>query len=144
MSEKGGGAESGAPKEGKATELVRRISERTLTEEEMAARRPKVPELRLRPDAMVVVDDHTPARDLLDRLTTEGARSMKVEYGEGDSCTEAVLVPVDRYVHLVGINLATSGEVEALLDGRLVPSGLDQADVEPVDPNASWEHHPKS
>lgn len=122
---------------GKGSELHRRLVEHPLTEEEVRAREPQIPELRLKPDISVVVDDHTTAKDVLGRLANEGSRSLYLQLNEGEAHVDAVLVPVDRYLKLVGLSLRATNEFEAV-DGRLVPTDLAQADVEPVDPNAAW------
>lgn len=136
MSERGETSED--PRRGKASELSDILDAKSLTDEEIAARRPKVPELRLRPDASVVVDDNTAAQDLLQRLSTEGARSMQLRHGEREGNVEAVLVPVERYVQLVGLSLVSTNEFEVLSDGKIVPMGMAQADVETADPHATW------
>jgi len=123
---------------GKGSELSRRIMNNPLTEEEMRARQPVLPELRLNPDATVVADDRTTVAEVVGRLANEGIRSVYLQVGEGASHGDAVVVPVARYVQLVGQNLAMSNEIEALPNGRIIPAGLARADVETIDPDATW------
>jgi hypothetical protein len=123
----------------KGSELRSHIIDNPLTEEELRARQSHVPELRLRPDMSVTADEATTAKDVLGRLASdENARSLYLHLSEDDGRLDAVVVPVNRYVELVGLALKAANEVEVAADGRLIPRGLDQADVESVDPNASW------
>lgn len=112
--------------------------ETPLTEEQVRARSAKVPELRIKPDISIVADDRTTAAEVVGRLATEDIRSVYVQIGEGKTRADAVVVPVARYLDLVGRNLANSNEIEALADGRIVPAGLAHEDVETIDPNATW------
>ena len=123
---------------GKGTDLHNRLVSSPLSEEEMRARQPQIPELRLRPDMAVVADGRTTAAEVVGRLANDGIRSIYLQVGEGATHGDAVLVPVERYVELVGRSLAASGDVEALPDGKIIPAGLAQADVEQVDPNVPW------
>jgi hypothetical protein len=94
----------------------------------------RIPELRLRPDASVEVLAQTSAHELLEELAKGEARSIYL-HGEAG---QGVLVPLERYIALVGASLASSNRYEADLEGRLTPADLASADVETIDPHATW------
>jgi len=132
------GESAGSSKPGRATEVSDALRAKELSAEELERRHPTLPELRLRPDISVAVDDAA-AAGLVERLSTEGARSMYVQSGgDGHAGFDAVLVPVSRYLDLVGQSLMYGNDFEVQLDGRMIPRSLAGADVEPANPDASW------
>lgn len=127
----------------KASELADDLVRRPLSEKEMASRHPKVPELRLRPDAPVMeIDEITPVKDALGQLRSEGIGAMALRESGGDATV--VVIPVERYLELVGKELATDSPMVGTLDGRVMPaeSAFVASYVEQVDPGDIWTHDP--
>jgi hypothetical protein len=123
---------------GKASELYDELANRPLTPQEREARNPSPPPLKLKADVIIEVDSSTTVESLLGHLATEGVRSIEVRLADGSNRT-GVLVPVDRYVTLVGAKLKSDRNFQFLDDGRVVPQEFDAADVEHVHPDtASW------
>jgi hypothetical protein len=124
------------PPRGKASELVDDLLRRPLTPEEAAKRRGVRPALRWRANApSVEVDEATPVRRVLDRLSSEALGSVGIR--EPGSDVTAVVVPVERYLQLVATELATDQTKRvATLDGQIVPSedAFAASHVEQVNP----------
>jgi len=114
---------------GKASDIAERLSQ--LPPED---RGPKKPELRLKPDLEVEISDNETLNRTVQILGAGEVRNVLVKVLEG----QAVLVPVERYVDLVGTELATDPNKLATTHG-LVPDGLESSEVEPVDPEARWD-----
>jgi len=124
---------------GKAEDLADDLMRHPLMPEEIAARYPQFPELRLRADApAVVVDEATRVRDVVGRLQSEDVGSIALRNPDGG--VTAMVVPVERYLELVGTQLATDPNKVATLDGRLMPSEVSIAAsyVEQVNPRDTW------
>lgn len=130
---------------GKATELVELLKTRPLTEEEKLRRNPyRAPELRLKPDEVVSVDHHQDPQvsSTLGRLATQEVGTVELRLADNPDL-RAVLVPVEKYVALVGFKLAAESKHGRITpDGYQVPPELEDADVEQVDPSAHWQVHP--
>lgn len=93
------------------------------------------PELRLRRDALPQIGGSRLVGEAIEAIgTAEGHGVELVDEGSGKS---GILISPERYVELLGHALA-EGPKEAHLDGRIQPAGLDDSDVEQVDPTATW------
>jgi hypothetical protein len=114
--------------------------ERPLTDEQIAARRPQVPELKLKPDVVIESLDEDRIVDALRALVRNEVRNVLLK--DRSSGHEAVLVPVDRYAMLVGTELASTSMYEVLPVGRVEPQGFQASEVEMADPAASWQMTP--
>jgi hypothetical protein len=131
---------------GKAEELMDDLLRHPLTPEEIATRYPKVPELRLRADAPTVeVDATTTARDVLERVQSQDVGSVALR----DSTTgvTAVVMPVERYLELVGGELAHDPlNKEAGLNGTITPTeaALVASHVEQINPHDTWFQAPRT
>lgn len=105
-------------------------------------RKPKLPELRLRSDMpTVAVSAATPLVDVVEQLRSEGVGVIALH--EADSDAMAVMLPVERYLELVGKVLV--GQRTGIVNpyGQLVPPESDFADayvkqVNPRDEAWSW------
>jgi hypothetical protein len=125
----------------KAAQLREDLMRHPLTPEEVAQRYPKVEALRLRSDApSVEIDDALPAKRVIEQLQSEDVDAIALH--EQGSDPTAVIIPVERYLELVGKELAGYTELVGTLDGRLIPPGpaFAASYVEPVDPDATWRH----
>jgi hypothetical protein len=121
----------------RASDVLRKLSEQPpLTDDERFGA--ALPSLRLKPESTV---EATASVEIVDGLRALDERRMRnVLVRDSASGLEAVLVPVERYVELVGRELQLSREVDVREDGRLQPRGAHDADVEVVDPTAEWPH----
>lgn len=129
------------PRRSKASELADDLTRRELSDREWESRHPKVPELRLRADApAIAIDEVTPVTDALKRLRGEAVGAMALRQADGHST--AVVIPVERYLELVGKELASGSRWVGTLDGQIVPveSAFAESYVEQVDPNETWTH----
>jgi hypothetical protein len=124
----------------KASELADDLMSHPLTPEEIAARYPRVPELRLRADAPTVeINETTRARDILERVRSENVGSIALR--ESAAGITAVVIPVERYLELVGKELATDPSNKVgTLDGQIRPTdaAIAASHVEQVNPDDSW------
>jgi hypothetical protein len=126
------------PRRGRATEVVAQLMLRPISDEEMA-RRGRIPELRLREDApAIAVTEATPAGRVIDSINDE--RSGAVIVRQNGGAAAAVVVSLDRYMDLVGKELAMTASRVATLDGRVVPSqeAFSASHVEQVNPHDIW------
>jgi hypothetical protein len=127
------------PRRGRATEVVAQLMLRPISEEEVARRGSIIPELRLREDApAIAVTETTPARQVINSINDE--RSGAVIVRQNDGTAAAVVVSLDRYMDLVGKELATTASRVATLDGRVVPpqEAFSASHVEQVNPHDPW------
>jgi hypothetical protein len=127
------------PRPSKSRELVADLISREPSDKELAERYGKRPELRLRTDApAVTVTDSTPAREVLAGIEAEESGALIVQSPDG--APAAVVVSIDRYLGLVGTELARSSPKIATLDGNIVPREeyFHAAHVEQVDPSQRW------
>ena len=125
----------------KAAQLREDLMRYPLTSEEVAQRYPKVEALQLRSDApSVEIDDALPVKRVIEQLRSEGVGAIALH--EQGSDPTAVIIPVERYLELVGKELAGYTALVGTLDGRLIPveSAFAASYVEPVDPDATWRH----
>jgi hypothetical protein len=132
MTEREGG---GKQRIGKATQIANELD--ALPPREL---RPERPQLRLRADVpSVEVSETTRVQEILSRLDSEDTRRVLLSSPEAG--VTAVVVPIDRYIDLVGTELEfeVSHSGQALLDGRIEPTELATSDVEQVDPQATWQ-----
>jgi hypothetical protein len=123
----------------KSRELVADLISREPSEKELAERYGKRPELRMRADApAVTVTDSTPAKEVLAGIEAEESGALVVQNSDG--APAAVVVSVDRYLGLVGTELARSSPWTATLDGTFAPKekSFQAAHVEQVDPSQRW------
>lgn len=123
----------------KSSELVDDLMRHPLTSEEIAERRGKHPELRLRPDAPAVeVDATTRVQDVVARLASEDVGCVALR--DASAGVTAMVMPVERYLELVGTELATDPNKVATLDGDLAPTAAATAAsyVEQVNPRDTW------
>lgn len=120
---------------GKASDLEREID---AIEEAGTALRWNRPDLRLKPDAVVNVNEAT-LLGLVEWLETSSARSVSL-IRDGEA--KAVVVPLDHYVDLVATQLERSGRIQGHADGSVSPDGLAASDVEQIDPMARWNTRP--
>lgn len=97
-----------------------------------------LPSLRLRAESAAEATRSVEIVEGLRALHDKRARNVLVR--DSASGLEAVLVPVERYVELVGRELQLSRELDVQPDGRFQPSGLEDADVELIDPTEEWQH----
>jgi hypothetical protein len=124
---------------GKASELDDFLERRRLTPEEEARRHGLRPELRLRADAPAIeLEQATPVDDALAELRSKdlGALALRKPTGE----IAAMLVTAERYLELVGTELARGSDMEVTIHGRFAPveSAFNKAYVEQVDPHEPW------
>jgi len=123
----------------KASKVVDRLMSRKLSPREIAERYPQAPELRLRADAPAVeIDETTPVVDVLERLGNSDIGALALRPRGADPT--AVVVPIERYLELVGKELLHSrGKVVgASNDFRPPDAALETVSVELVDPAAVW------
>jgi hypothetical protein len=125
---------------GKAEELVDDLMRRSLTPEEEAAKHPRVPELRLRADAPAVdINKTTHIRDVLSRLQDKDVGGVALR--DPSTGPVAVVVPVERYLDLVGKELANDPSNKVgTLDGHIAPAetAIAASYVEQVNPSDTW------
>ena len=121
-----------------ASELVDDLLNRPLTPEEVAAKYPKVPELRLRPDAPgVTVDDNTLGSEIVERLGEKDSLALYDHSG----AARAIVLPLERYIQLVGTELVNDPRNNvATPDGRISPTdeALAASYVEQVNREDTW------
>jgi len=122
---------------GKGSDLARYLAEHPSDSGEQQQRKSR-PELKLKPDAVIEVDGGRVA-DALAALTRREVRNVVVK--DGATNFAGVLVPIDRYVDLVGTELESARQLHVREDGRLEPAGLQPSEVELVDPATSWPTH---
>jgi hypothetical protein len=94
------------------------------------------PPLRYRPHLALQVTGRTRLHEVLARLTTRPASQQSVGLLVPDVGLDVVVVPMERYVDLVATNLERGWRIT--LDGRWIPSQLDESDIETVEANAEW------
>lgn len=125
---------------GKASELAKHLREHPLEPHEEAARRGARPELKLKPDSVV----EAPVEgEIGDALAAIGRRELRnVLLRDTATGMEGVLVPVDRYVELVGTELESTSQLHVRPDGQYEPAGLRTSEIEIVDPTAGWPTQP--
>jgi hypothetical protein len=122
---------------GKASETSRYIESHPLTPQEEDARHPRHPKLRLKEDVDTVeVAPDTPVAEVFERMASDGQHRVALRRPDGE--ISAVVIPVERYVQLIGTELAGSTYTVADRGGRVAPAGLLASDVEQVDPQQSW------
>lgn len=129
------------PNQGKASKAMEELLSRPLSPEAIAARGPKIPALKLKADAPAIsASEATSVAHVLSGLAAEQTGALVVRTPDGNP--GAVVLSLDRYITLVGEELATTAKRVATLDGRLVPSeeAFAATHVEPVDPQESWAH----
>ena len=124
---------------GKATEVLKDLSALPPRSEDERFGR-ALPPLKLKPELVVELSEPTKIADGLTALEHGEIRNVLVRDSAGD--LEGVLVPVERYVQLVGRELQQSRALEMRDDGRLQPEGFTDADVELSDPNVDWPQPP--
>jgi hypothetical protein len=132
----------GEPQRGKATKALEQLMSRQLSEEEIARRKPTIPDLRLREDApAIAVDEATPFGQVLVGINNETSGALVVRRADG--APAAVVMSLDRYMGLVGLELANTARKVATLDGRLVPAeeAFAASHVEQIDPQAAWKQY---
>lgn len=95
-----------------------------------------LPLLRIKPELVVEPPEQGEIIKALAALNEKRVRNVLVR--DSGSGFEGVVVPVERYVELVGKELQSSRLRDAMPDGRLLPSGLVDSDVEMIDPHAVW------
>jgi hypothetical protein len=121
---------------GKASELDSELERQPLTAEELAVQggRPTL-EVRLRADALTRLEGRIAVGDALEVLEHAGGAS--IELSDFATGLRGILVPVDRYVQLLALELG-SGEMQAESDGRIRPTRLEDSDIEQVNPADTW------
>jgi len=124
---------------GKASELDDYFARHSLTPEQMEARRPATPELRLRSDVRAVdINDSTLLCDAVEPLGHEDISGVALRDSNGT--VTAVVVPTARYLELVATSIEHDPRREATTDGHIMPSeqAFAELHVQQVDPQASW------
>lgn len=124
---------------GKASELDDFLEGRSLTPEEVTARHPKVPELRLRADVPAVeIDGATTASNVLAHMRSENVGTIALH--EPSVNVTAVVMPVERYLELVGTELANDPFHKEAGPRGIAPTeaALAAVHVEQVDPSDTW------
>jgi hypothetical protein len=125
---------------GNASKVMDELMQNPLTQEEQAARYLGVPELRLRADTPTVdVDETTRVQGVLARLHGEDTRSLALR--DRGAAISAVVIPVERYLELVGIQLAKDPSIQRdTSTGSIAPTGtaLAASHVEQVHPRDTW------
>jgi hypothetical protein len=124
---------------GKATELDDYQDRHPLTPEKVAARYPKVPELRLRADVPAVeIDEATTASNVLAHMRSENVGTIALH--EPIVNVTAVVMPVERYLELVGSELANDPFHKEAGPRGIAPTeaALAAVHVEQVDPSDTW------
>lgn len=125
---------------GKGTEVIAQLRKHILTKQEAQERRYGViPGLQLRPDSSLEASDLPALADALGSLSSGEVRNILITDPENNR--SAVVVPTERYVGLVAIELAT-GNFSALPDGRLEPTDLADSEVEQLNPEEFWGREP--
>ena len=123
----------------RASEVLRALNEQPpLSEDEVFGG--TLPQLRLKPEHAVDVSESALVVESLRALEEKQARNVLVR--DSTSGLEGVLVPVERYVELLGRELQLSRRFRATA-GRLQPSRLADSEVEMVNPDAEWPHLPR-
>lgn len=124
----------------KASKAREDLMSRQVSPEDMARRHPKIAELRLREDAPSIEFGRvTP--EIIEHAQGEGISAITLK--ERGQEPTVVVLSIDRYLELVGKELASSyTEKVGRLDGHIVPveSALTDSHVETVDPNETWTH----
>jgi hypothetical protein len=121
----------------RASEVLRALNEQPpLSEDEVFGG--GLPQLRLKPEHAVDASESAQVVEGLRVLEETQVRNVLVR--DSASGLEGVLVPVQRYVELLGRELQLSRRARALPDGRLLPSRLADSEVEMVEPDAEWPH----
>lgn len=124
----------------KASEVVENLMSRPLPPEEVARRYPKAPKLRLRADTPAIeIDGTTSAKAVVDQLQSDRLDTVAVR--EIGAEAVAVLLPVERYLELVGNELSRRHhDLVVGPHGHFQPQDSELAvlHVEQVDPNERW------
>lgn len=96
-----------------------------------------LPALRFKPDLEV---EHEEARRVLARILQDvsGGRLRSILIADEEAGVRGVMIPEDRYVELLATELVSSSDWVVLTDGRLVPAGLEESELEQVDPAEAW------
>lgn len=127
---------------GKASELDARA--KTLSQEEIDERKGNHrPALQLRQD--VLSQALAPTARVEDVLKHLGGETLDhVALHDPTSGVTAVAVPLERYLQLIGADVADRDQLEVGLDGRMLPSDatLAASGVEQVDRQAPWSQIP--
>jgi hypothetical protein len=122
---------------GRASDVFRELSEQPpLSDDERFGG--ALPPLRLKPELTVEVSGPTEVVDGLRAIKDKRVRNVLIR--ESSDGYQAVLVPIDRYVELLGRELQLSRDAEVRDSGGLQPQGLADAEVELTDPSADWPH----
>lgn len=138
MCETGGGMSE--RRRTQAGQLVEDLMNSPSSPEETARRYPRAPKLRLRADTPAVdIDETTSATSVVKQL--QGERLDTAVIRETGAQAVAVLLPVERYLELVGNELARRHHdliVGPHGDFRPQDSALAELHVEQIDPNEKW------
>jgi len=120
---------------GRASDVFRELNEQPPRGEEERLQG-ALPPLRLKVELTADVAEPGSIATAIEALAHGRARNVIIHDAEND--LNAVLVPLERYVDLVGKELQGSQLRDATPDGRLIPTGLADAEVETIDPAADW------
>jgi hypothetical protein len=127
------------PRRSPAREVTDDLLQRSLTPEQIAAR-DRRPDLHLRADVPTVeVDETTRAKGVLEKLQGEAGL---VALGE-QAGISAVVVPIERYLELVGSQLKYDPSIEregrtATFDIAPTEGAMEASHVEQVRPSDTW------
>lgn len=113
---------------------------RKLLPQEIAERYPALPELRLRADAPALeIDETTTVMDALERLESSDIGALALRTPRGTDPT-ALIIPVERYLELVGKELLHSPSKVVGESNDFTPpdAALEAVNVEQVDAAANW------
>ena len=119
---------------GKATEILDELSQ--LPPREPNEHKTGRPALRLKTEQTVEIDENVELSRAVASLGEGATRHILVK--DPHTGLESVLVPVDRYVHLVATDLESTRLYDAK-QGGFEPSGLKESDIELVDPSSAWQ-----
>lgn len=122
----------------KASQFLDELAQRSPSPESVAAMSPRVPELRLRADApSLEINGSTLVSNAVAQLRSETVGAIVLR--EPGAEPTAVVMPVERYLELVGTELVNDSPKEAR-GGGLAPraAALEAVYVEQVDPSGTW------
>jgi len=122
----------------KASQFMHELMERPPSPESVAARSAQVPELRLRSDAPTLeISGATLVSDAVAQLGSKGIGAVALR--EPGVEPTAVVMPVARYLELVGTELVNDAPKEARAGGLApIATALEAVHVEQVDPSGTW------
>jgi hypothetical protein len=120
---------------GRASDAFRELNEQPPRGEEERLHG-ALPALRLKVELTADVAEPGSIATAMEALAHGQARNVMIHDSVND--LSAVLVPLERYVELVGKELQGSQLRDATPDGRLIPADLADAEVEMSDPAADW------